>query len=162
MVPWSWHYHRNQSANILSECFTFMRRRREWGTMVAVARVDVHCGALVGCVLRRNAYDIVSDKIDNVWLCYALLKRVRIPLSVLPAVRPKCFTDRSPMCCANHGCITWWGGEVRVWSEAFTCPTRSTSHLRRPRQGWGGAGVVVDHGCHEWGGCLHGPPRLPS
>ncbi len=42
----------------------------------------------------------------NVLLCYALLTSVRIPLSVLPTVRPKCFTGRSPMCCANHGCIT--------------------------------------------------------
>ena len=38
----------------------------------------------------------------NVLLCYALLTSVRIPLSELPTVRPKCFTDRSPMCCANH------------------------------------------------------------
>ncbi len=34
--------------------------------------------------------------IDNVLLCYALLTSVRIPLSELPTVRPKCFTDRSP------------------------------------------------------------------
>ncbi len=43
---------------------------------------------------------------NHVILCYALLTCVRIPLSVLPTVHPKCFTDRSPMCFADHGCIT--------------------------------------------------------
>jgi hypothetical protein len=27
------------------------------------------------------------------------------PPIVLPTAHPKCFTNRSPMCCANHGCI---------------------------------------------------------
>jgi len=42
---------------------------------------------------------------NNVLLCYALLTIVRFPLSMLLTVHPKCFANRSPMCCANHGFI---------------------------------------------------------
>ncbi len=47
----------------------------------------------------------MQKKNYHVLLCYALRISVRISLSELPAVCPKCFTNRSPMCCANHGCI---------------------------------------------------------
>jgi hypothetical protein len=55
-------------------------------------------------VLVADAYFFFSYNY-NALICYALLTSVRFPLSVLPTVRPMCFADRSPMCCANHGFI---------------------------------------------------------
>jgi len=70
--------------------------------VIIVASLSSSCGANAASWQIHLIFFLIYN---NVLLCYAVLTSVRIPLSELPTVRPKCFTDRSPMCCANHGCI---------------------------------------------------------